>query len=81
MPSMTHAFTYEAASKHIEFVQYVFEELSFFLGGQIVLQGFPVFGTILNFHHVETSKILSESEFAQGHTPGDAGLLVIKYAG
>ena len=30
-----------------------------FFGGQIVLQGFGVFDTILNFHNVEASKFLS----------------------
>ncbi len=47
-----------------------------FLGRHIVLHGFAVFGTILNFHRAEASKILSG--FARAHTPGNAGLLVIK---
>ena len=42
---------YEAPSKYIIIVQYVFEGLSFFWGGgHIVLQGFAVFGTILHVH-------------------------------
>ena len=54
----------KALSKHITFtVSSMFLKGYHFLGGHIVLQGFAVFRTILNFHHVEVSKILSE--FAQ----------------
>lgn len=47
-----------------------------FLGEPYRFTGFAVFGTILNFHHVEVPKHLTE--FICGDTPGNAGPLVTK---